>query len=236
MYPTQPNPRSAGPSRGHRGLVRPDRLLCPAHPLARVSFREGRVGSRHRRRGTEAGLSRSRGAGAHKTRASARCRGVAAWGRNGEYAWLVRCGASERADADAACDMCYCYVPKDTKPPLVVRWCTYSPRSSGGGIGDQLHRGALEKDDVLPRSCSSCRFFSSGLGANQKTQKSTYRRRRPNLEERRRDGQVRVVPETHGEYGAYLHRLQAGQEPHRQRAVLMLCSTCEAFVNLRSLG
>jgi hypothetical protein len=36
------------------------------------------------------------------------------------------------------------HVPKDTKPPLVVRWCTDSPRSSGGGIADQLHLGAFE--------------------------------------------------------------------------------------------
>lgn len=45
-------------------------------------------------------------------------------------------------------------VPKETKPPLVVRWCTFSPRSSGGGIGDQLHLGALANE--FPTSCSSC--------------------------------------------------------------------------------
>jgi len=59
----------------------------------------------------------------------------------------------EEAPAAAAGAFTNHDVPKDTKPPLVVRRCTCSPRSSGGGIGDQLHLGALANE--FPRSCSS---------------------------------------------------------------------------------
>lgn len=101
-------------------------------------------------------------------------------------------------------------VPKETKPPLVVRWCTFSPRSSGGGIGDQLHLGALANE--FPTSCSSC-------NNNNNNNKRFIRRRvtytwmrckcvTAHLEEGGGDGQVRVIPETHGEDGVYLLSLQ----------------------------
>lgn len=47
-------------------------------------------------------------------------------------------------------------IPKDTNPPFVVKYWKDSPLNSGGGIGDQVHRGALEYAAELLTSTSSC--------------------------------------------------------------------------------
>jgi hypothetical protein len=97
------------------------------------------------------------------------------------------------------------HVPKETKPPLVVRCCTFSPRSSGGGIGDQLHSGAFLNE--FPRSCSSCTQLDNNENERVRVKSKQVQSSTTDLEEGCRDGQVRVVPETHGEHGVYLARI-----------------------------
>jgi len=46
-------------------------------------------------------------------------------------------------------------IPKVTNPPLVLKSSKGSPLSSGGGMGDQVHGGALAHFSELPTSMSS---------------------------------------------------------------------------------
>lgn len=47
-------------------------------------------------------------------------------------------------------------VQKETNPPLVLKSSKGSPLSSGGGIGDQQHGGALANSFELTTSINSC--------------------------------------------------------------------------------
>lgn len=47
-------------------------------------------------------------------------------------------------------------IPKETKPPFVLKSSIASPLSSGGGIGDQMQWGALAHAFEFATSISSC--------------------------------------------------------------------------------